>query len=220
MSHKRKKIGSAIAIVLVLFIIGVFITKAIAKNKLEDYISNLPQHISFQYDNSDISILSGSVTIKNPSLSIKGQTTGKVNTVITMSSFAIEGVSYWNYMVNNNFAINTIHFSNPKIKYYHNKKVNTEEEGQSIFDNLKHPLTVDQVAMDNAFFEMYNVQNDSLVAKAEKVDVLMTDFQVDTSEKANVPFRFNKSSVVKIGVSVSRGVFDRSRILVSASKSG
>ncbi|QCE42356.1 hypothetical protein [Psychroserpens sp. NJDZ02] len=196
MRDKRKKIGIEIAIVLVLFIVGVFITKAIAKNKLEDYVSNLPEHISFQYDNSDISILSGSVTIKNPSLSLKGQTTGKVNTVITMSSFAIEGFSYWNYMVNNNLAIDAIHFSDPKIKYYHNTKGNTEAEGQSIFDNLKHPLTVDQIRLDNAFLEMYNTQNDSLVAKAQKVDFLMTDFQVNTSNKANAPFQFNKSSVV------------------------
>ncbi|QXP59422.1 hypothetical protein [Olleya sp. HaHaR_3_96] len=208
MSDKRKKIGIAIAIVLVLFIIGVFMTKAIVKNKLEDYISNLPEHISFQYDNSDISILSGSITIKNPSLNIKGQTPGKDNTIITMSSFAIEGLSYWDYMVNNNFAIHAIHFSNPKIKYYHDRKVNIEEEDQSIFDKLKQVLTVDQITLDNAFFEVYNAQNDSLVAKAEKVDFLMTDFQVDTSKKNDVPFQFNKSSIVMDGLHYQANDFE------------
>ena len=83
-----------------MLIIGYFIAKNIILSKVENYVSNLPEHIQLQYKSIDLDLLGGDFKIEAPLLTIKGKTTEKINTQIELETIIFEGVSYWNYWKN------------------------------------------------------------------------------------------------------------------------
>ena len=84
-----------------MLIIGYFIAKNIILNKVENYVSNLPEHIQLQYKSIDLDLLGGNFKIEAPLLTVKGKTTEKINTQLEFKTLSIKDFSYWNYWKNN-----------------------------------------------------------------------------------------------------------------------
>ncbi len=80
MTTKTKKTILVIILSLFTLTIGYFIAKNIVVNKVENYISNLPEHINLQYKSIDLDVLAGNFKLEAPLLTIKGKTTDKINT--------------------------------------------------------------------------------------------------------------------------------------------
>ena len=195
MSPKRKKIVLIIALFTAVLIILLFVGQAIVKNKIEAVVVNLPESMVLDYQDIELNLLTGRVTLDQPNLTVTGKTTGKVNAKIAMTSFMVSGFSYWDYMFNNKIAVKTIDFKDPKITYYHNALIDGEARSSSISEKIKQICNVDNFTVTNANVTVFDRANDSLIAKAQKIDLLISELVVDPNAISNAPFRFNSSTL-------------------------
>ncbi|WP_055446434.1 hypothetical protein [Lacinutrix mariniflava] len=208
MSDKNRKIFIALTLFISLLIVGLIIAKSVVKNKIENNLASLPEHVSLMYENVDINLLSGDVKLQKPLITIKGQTTKEINTQVDMQSLAIKGFSYWDYLFNTTLSISDLEFNAPNVVYYYNKLTDTDKGSQSVISKLKQTLNIKNIAINKGTLEVYNVENDSIISKINKIDFLMTNFSKDQSTKLGSLFNFETSSIIINGLEHQVGEFE------------
>lgn len=196
MPDKNRKIFIGLTLFISLLIACLIITKSVVKNKLEKNLTSLPEHISLIYENVDINLLSGDINLEKPLLTIKGQTTKKINAQVNMEFLAVKGFSYWDYFFNSTLSIDNVEFNVPKVTHYYNKLTDTDKGSQSILSKLNQTINIKNIAVNKGQLKVYNVENDSIISEVNKIDFLMTNFSKDASTKSSALFNFETSSLI------------------------
>ncbi|WP_289044162.1 hypothetical protein [uncultured Olleya sp.] len=199
MEQKKKKRIVIISIILTLIVLLFFITKAIIKNKLEQYLSNLPEQIELKYEDLSIGLLSGDVVFDGFKVNLKGQTTGQSNGFVQSKKMSLKGFSYWDYMVNKTINVSSIIANQPEVTYYHNPLASTSKGSQAMFDDIKQKITVDDFKIKNAKIEVFDLEKDSVLLKTENLNFSLSDFIFNGKQTSNTktPFQF-KNVTLKI----------------------
>lgn len=195
MSIKRKKIVIGFVAFIGLVILSLVIANTIAKNKLKNYIVNLPEHISLLYDDLDVSLLQGNITLKSPLLTVKGKTTNQINAQVKLSSLSIKDFSYWNYLFNDNLKFDHLNFDTPKVTYYHNPLADTDQGSESVFKNIKKTIYIKNLSVNKASVEIFNVKNDSVLLSTNNLDFTMSQIIVDNNLASSKLFDFKSSTL-------------------------
>lgn len=195
MRLKRKNI-SWMFIAIFIIVLSIFlISKYLIVNRFETYVENLPSHIDLKYDDVDVQVLSGSLNIKQVKLTIKGQTTDKVNAQIELKSIEASNLSYLDYLFKDDVAIETIELLQPKVTYYHNDKVENESYSSVFKNNLSKTIHIDAFKIHNAEIEVLNIENDSLMFSTENLDLKLTNIVSNSSEAKDLSIEFEKLSL-------------------------
>lgn len=191
MTTKTKKTILVIILSLITLTIGYFIAKNIVINKVENYISNLPEHINLQYKSIDLDVLVGKFKLEAPLLTIKGKTTDKINTQLALETLSIEGVSYWNYWKNNTIDIENINVKSPKITHFYNKQVSSKDFNIQINNQVKIPVNIERFSVENAIIEIFDFNTETVLFKSDQLNMstLKMRFNEDTF-KAKIPIKF------------------------------
>jgi len=191
MTLKTKKTVLIIILSLIMLIIGYFIAKNIILSKVENYVSNLPEHIQLQYKSIDLDLLGGDFKIEAPLLTVKGKTTEKINTQIELKTVKVEGVSYWNYWKNNTIDIKNIDVKSPKITHFYNKVVSSKDFNAQINNQVKIPVNIEGFLVENATIEIFDFNTENVLFKSEYLNLSASKitFKEETF-KAKIPFKF------------------------------
>ncbi len=179
--------------VVFLCVIGIVIAQKVATSKIENFLSDgLPEHIEIEYETLDVSILSGSVSMGNPKLTVFGSTRDSIVLTNAMEAILIEDVDYWDYLTEDKIAIETIQITSPYVTYI-NKKRSEDDKVKSSDKVQKSPkIYVEQFIITNGEFVIKDGKTDSLTLKASNASLKIFDVEYndDISKKA-IPLEFS-----------------------------
>jgi len=208
MSMKRKKIVIGIVVFVVLATVSLLIANTIAKNKLKDYIVNLPEHITIVYDDLDVSLLQGNITLKAPLLTVKGKTTNQVNAQVKLANLDIKGFGYWSYLFNDKLKFEALNFETPLVTYYHNPLADTDQGSQSVLKNIKKALYIKNLNVNKASVKVINIENDSIILSTNNLNFLMTQISINDALDTKTLFKFKSSTVSANNLKYQVGKFE------------
>ncbi|WP_026755473.1 hypothetical protein [Sediminibacter sp. Hel_I_10] len=196
MNSRTKKIALILGGIVVLIIAVFFIADDVANRKFEAMVEKLPSHIKLQYDDFDLNILGGNLTLVNPVLTIKGETTGEVNARVELKTVAVEDLSYWTYLVHDTIAIESIRFVSPKMTYYHNDQISESSYNTSAQKQFKKAIQVQNFEISEADIEVFQYGTDSLIFKTEALNLSLDQLKVNSKTMASkVPMDFKALSI-------------------------
>ncbi len=189
---KRFKKGLIIgASVLIVLIIGVLTANIIIKNKLKDALNNISETIKIQYQDIHVNALTGSVGLIHPKISVYGKTTDKISMEVELSELSINDVSYWDYIFNDKITIKNISINEPKAIYNHNELVNLKSSENSFKDSFKKDIEIETIEIVNGDVQIFNVANESLILKSEKINFKIHDVAIKKSNlNRKIPVTF------------------------------
>lgn len=192
MGKRQKIVIISLVSLVVLVVIGIVIAQNIATTKIEKFLSeSLPEQIKLDYTELDVSVLSGSLQLTNPKLTIYGKTTDSIILVNDMSSIQISNIGYWDYLVNNKISIESIQINEPKINYNHNKHVDSKQYKSSKSKRIEQDVYVDDFIITKGSVSMFNVENDSLMMELKSFDFDLRDIHFDKeTAKQKIPITF------------------------------
>ncbi|MBD3890903.1 AsmA family protein [Olleya marilimosa] len=205
---KRKKIVIGIVVFVVLATVSLLIANTIAKNKLKDYIVNLPEHITIVYDDLDVSLLQGNITLKAPLLTVNGKTTNQVNAQVKLANLDIKGFGYWSYLFNDKLKFEALNFETPLVTYYHNPLADTDQGSQSVLKNIKKALYIKNFNFNKASVKVINVENDSIILSTNNLNFLMTQISINDDLDTKTLFKFKSSTVSANNLTYQVGKFE------------
>ena len=191
MTTKTKKTGLIVILSIIVLIVGYFIAKNSILNKIENSLSNLPEHIKLQYKSIDLDLLNGDFKIKEVLLTIKGKTTEKINTQLEFKTLSIEDFSYWNYWKNNTINIENINVKSSKITHFYNKQVSSEDFNTQIKSQVKFPIHIESFSVENANVEIFDFNTEDVLFKSEQLNLFTSKIRFNEETlKTKIPLKF------------------------------
>ncbi len=178
-------------------IIGIIVMQNVMTNKIENFLSNgLPENLELKYDQFDFSFIGGNFSIENPKLTSYGKNTDSIIMTVLTKEVVIDGISYWDYMFNDEVNLNTIIIKKADIHFSYNKVIKSESYTSTKPKNLKQTIHIDKFQIDNSSFSMVNIENDSLMLELTNFNLELTDIDIDNSVvNETIPFKFNAYQV-------------------------
>ncbi|WP_179346529.1 AsmA family protein [Winogradskyella ursingii] len=191
MQKKYKKKVLIVGVVILFLILAYFIVNSIAKNRIENYVKNLPDTIKVDYSDIDVSIIGGDLEITSPKIFITGKTTGKTILDANLEKINIEDVSIWSYLFSDKISIQNINLNQPNISFYYNKNVDMKDLGSSQSNSESKPINIDNFNINDANVIIYNTANDSIKFSANALNFNMKSIQIDSTTKNQIiPFEY------------------------------
>src|SRR5680860_1769184 len=106
-------------VLVLLFIAIVIIAQISAKSAVADFLERkLPQHVQLKYENMDANVLSGTIGLRDISINFYDRDSMLLNTKVTMDAIALEGLGYWDFLVNSKIDVQRLLLERPKVRHY------------------------------------------------------------------------------------------------------
>ena len=227
MGKPKKRLLLYLGIPVALFIMGVFILQWWARKELANTLDNkMPPNVHLQYKDLDLGIFSGKLKIKNVALKIQNKDTASIRAKINVGAIALEGVSYWQFLMNNRIALGSARVTDPKIFYYppnrfpgrHNKRDSIVPKGISSF-------SLDHFEVKDGQFTLMQKGKDSIRLSAIGIDLSMDNIKTDKDIiKDKIPIKYGSYSVSAqnifvdvgplLGLNVARFVINDQNLLI------
>ncbi len=147
MANKKKKLLVSLTVLVLLFVALSLFLNSVIKNKVENYLSNLPQNIDLTYSKLTISTISGSVSLSDVKLVVKKDTIALNKDSLFIKSIEVSNVSYWDYIVNNKITIKEIDLVNPKGVY--NKSQDSQKKNDFLKGHTKKPISIHKLNIED-----------------------------------------------------------------------
>lgn len=195
-------IGVVGGIILLLLLAGWYYGrnwKPIVKEKLDQRIAAATHGLyTLQYDDIDLSLISGNVTLKNVAFRpdstvyrelVEAEKAPDSRFDVALASLKIKGLGIWSALVAKkltirHIAFDTVHVQMTTETQAYNKKIDTSRS-ESLYDRVKdvfRAIHVEQSTIDNlhvAFSKIENGQSDTI--KIDSIRVHMHDLLLDES---------------------------------------
>ena len=165
MSISRKKTIIGIGIILLIVVIGIFVSNYFIRHKIESQFKNLPRHLKLSYDNISVNSLLGNIDVEKLTLQIFGKTTKQRNTFLQLKTLSIKDIDYWDLLINDLIDIESITIDNAHISYTYNPLVEQESYRDNIMGELKESIAIGtfQINITEIFINQF--EEDSLILK-------------------------------------------------------
>jgi len=196
MKRNKRILLTVIGIIAVILIILSLFANSIAKNKIEALLqNNIPEHIESSYEGISVNVLSGSVSVKNPSIHIKIKDSSLIQTKMLMKSFVIGGVSYWDYIFNDKIHIGKIKFKDLQvIQYKDHKNIPKDSTEKKEPFQIPKSLTIGKFIIENSSIKIIDNTKDSLYLSVENIKFKLLDIKLDSSTSVKT-FKNNYKSI-------------------------
>ncbi len=196
---KRKRILLiVIGILVVTVIILSLFANSIAKNKIEGLLKNsIPDHIENSYKSISVNVLGGSISFKELNLLIKAKDTSLVQANIKMESFIVGGLSYWDYLFNDEIHIGKIKFDDLQVIHYKDhKNIPTDSTKKSKAFKLPKPITIGHIILKNSFISVYDSTKDSTLLESKNIDLDIRNILLNENTLSNkIPIEYENLSI-------------------------
>lgn len=192
MGKGLKIILITIGVILLLGVIGAMVVQKMMTSKIEKFLSNdLPENLKLDYEHLDFSLINGNLTIDTINFTNFEKNTDSIIITVQTKHVVIDGISYWDYLVNDEINLQKIIIDQPDIQLFYHKAVKSKDSTPSKTKSLKQNIHVGTFQIDNSSFSMFNVENDSLMLKLKNFNLNLSDIDMDTSTmKQRIPFNF------------------------------
>ena len=209
MKQNYKKIGIAIAIIILVLIISTYIANRVIEGKVTTAIENLPSSVSVDYSEVEVSVWTAKMTLKDPVIKITGQTTGKNILEATLKAIEIDDISYWNLLVNDKISIEEFNIIKPILKYLHNPHVKKDDYQSGFLDNIKRIIDIEKLSIKDADILISDYDTDSLLLSIPKLNVGISDLKINSkSSKSNKKIRYDDLNVQARNVKWASNTYD------------
>lgn len=182
-----------ISSLLLLLTVGYFIAESVVTSKIKDALDNqLPSTMKLDYDQVDVSLWNGKVEITNVNLENVGAHTSEVNAVLSSDAFLVDGFGYWNYFKNKNISLNNVSLKNPKLEYFHDKRIPDSAYANSSPTKLKNRITIAHFNIDNAALLIKNTASDSVIMSVRNIDAQLENIAInERSLQRKIPLEYD-----------------------------
>ena len=179
-------LGLALLIIALNYGVSYWISK-----KLPTVIQNEKNFpYNFSYENLDISLLNGSLSIDNASIAPKDSTETALQKGVfgKIKNISISNFSVWALLWDDKIKVRKVTITTPDIILYEReKKYNAEEDFVKPFKNT---IMTESLEIQNGEFKMVNADLKFLM-KANNVHFTLDDIKVDSASVAdNIPVRY------------------------------
>ena len=212
---KTKKVWTIILIVILLLVLIIFLgingyVEGIVKDKVDTQLNKNPKslyHIS--YEDLDLNILSGSVSIKNiaivPSDSARelldsGLIRNIVHTQVEL--FKIKRLKIFDFISDKNVDISKVIVKNTNIEYLINPDAEKpekkkKEQSEKIFPNTLNRVSIGDFEIINSTFLLSNYQQkDEYLFEIDSLSIFIKDLLMDSNTVVNtIPLNFSDINI-------------------------
>jgi len=208
--HKRTLL-TVIGIIIILVIILSLFANSLVKTKIEALIEdNLPEYIESSYKGISVNVLGGSVSLKDLNLLIKVKDSSLIQTKAIMKSFTIAGVSYWDYIFNDEIHVGSIKFDGLQLEYYKdhkNQPKDSTEDKKPI--KLPKPIKIDHINFDNTSISVFDESKDSTFLYSKNVTVVIEDILLNESTiLQKIPIHYGDVSIQTDSIFFKAGIYE------------
>ncbi|MEZ5196040.1 MAG: hypothetical protein R2764_06460 [Bacteroidales bacterium] len=220
MSSKKKKskgrktlliiLSIALLLLLILFTgVNAYLENLI-KNKIDSQLNKNPKSLyHIMYEDLDLNIMSGSVTIKNISIQPSDSASWMLNNGLlgslfksSIEEFIIKHLKIFDFVSDRNIDISKIILNNATTKYIVNpnaKKTDKKDKNtnQNIFPEILNKLKVDDFEFQNTTFQMAHYNNtDEYLFELDSLSINISDIYIDsTTASKTIPLNFSSIEI-------------------------
>lgn len=149
-------------VLVLLFIAIVIIAQISAKSAVADFLERkLPQHVQLKYENMDANVLSGTIGLRDISINFYDRDSMLLNTKVTMDAIALEGLGYWDFLVNSKIDVQRLLLERPKVRHYPYRVLpKKENETEGVVQLLK-VISIKELSVQNGSLDLLRDDVDS-----------------------------------------------------------
>jgi len=175
-------------LVLLLFIVLHFRTKAFIRNFLDEKI---PDHIHLTYGQIEINLLAGSIGLTDVGLDFLDKDTGAKKAGVSLEAIGVKGIGYFQVLFGNTISVREIRLSRPRGEYYQGVQ-QVENQKVSVPDGTgKKTLSIAHLSIVDGAFKVLGKAGDSSVFSVEKLNLSLENINVDRETiKREIPFSY------------------------------
>lgn len=170
-----------LASIIGLFVVALIVGNIVVKNKVEQlFDTGLPDHISASYDNLDVHLITGTMTLSDISVYLQDEST--THTQINTEKLVVEDFKYWDYLFNNQIHLEAIQITKPDISYYKHKYQPAPDSSAAKTQNskgLQRTVLIDTFSIDHANITMFDNTSDSTFLYVPDLMVTISDLYFD-----------------------------------------
>ncbi len=214
--NKRKRISLiVIGIIVTIVIIFSLFANSIAKNKIEALLkNNIPDHIENSYKSISVNVLGGSISFKDLNLLIKVKDTSLIRANIKMESFTIGGLSYWDYLFNDEIHIGKLKFDALQLTYYKDHK--NQAKDSTIKDKpfkLPKPIIIDKINFKNSRVSIFENSKDSTLLSSKIINLDINDILLNENTLSNrIPIDYGDILIKTEDIFFKVGIYENLNI--------
>lgn len=214
----RNKITIALASILIFAALAVLVLQVYAKKYVKELITEkIPPNYSLHYSDVEISLLFGNIALHNTTLKIKDKDkkdrdTLEYHTYLKTEKLQINGIGYYDLLVNKTISIKDILLKKPKIKYYPYYHLASKDSVENAKDKKLQTLTIKKIVLEKGSVAIMKKAKDSIKMAISSYDLMLRGTVLNLESKEKMPFTYDDYQFEGQKVIVDNGKFDSVQI--------
>ncbi|MCG2461578.1 hypothetical protein K8352_12530 [Flavobacteriaceae bacterium F89] len=208
MTKSKRRFLLYLVFPIALILIGFYALQNWAKMELTNTLDHkMPRHVQLQFKDLQLSIFSGTLEIKNVGLRIENKDTASLRAQINVDAIALEGVSYWQFLMNSRIVLERANITKPKIFYYPPpKSTGTHNLKDSTVPDKINSFSLDHFAINGGQFTLMQKGTDSTRLSAKGIEFSMENIKTDTVLiKNKIPLKYSSYRIAAQDIFVDLG---------------
>ncbi len=180
---KRKRILLIITsvIVLVLIIVSLYANTFLEKKVKEILQTKIPDYIENSYKDLKIHSFRGSISITEPSITIKDKETGVITSKIKLEKLEVNNISYLDFYFDKEINLSELLLDGLDITYFKNEAEKEKTKDSTKQNNFKNPITIKAFRIENASVKVIDITKDSLLFSSKNVNLTLKKLEIDST---------------------------------------
>jgi len=203
-----------VLLLLAVFVVVIAIAQIMAKSMVSDFlIRKLPQHVQLEYKDIDVNVIHGSISLKDIAISLYDRDSMLVHTKLVMDQISLNGLSYWQFFVKKNIAIDELNLQQPEVVHYLNKILpKKDKERQGVVGLLK-TIEIEALKVIDGQLDVFQGDNDSLAFQAKDVDFSLMDARTGPKQiKERIPITYGNYHLATEDIFVDLGPYEQLKV--------
>ncbi|MEO9891039.1 hypothetical protein [Aurantibacter sp.] len=175
---------------ILLLIIAVFSIQFYLESRIKNHLARkIPNHIAVAHKELNVNVLSGAVSIKNISGSVKHQN-DSVYARFSADMLGLSGFSIWQFFINDKIKISQITLDKPILRISNNRTTDNNSSAKKSFE-LNRNISIGELQIDDGNIELINNASDNVQLRLNNMDLKMYDVRLDSTIINNkIPFTY------------------------------
>ena len=165
-------------LLVLVFTAVVIIAQILAKSAVADFLERkLPHHVQLKYESMDANVLSGTIGLQDISLDFYDRDSILLNTKVTMDAISLEGLGYWNFLVNAKIDVQRLLLTRPEVRYYPYRVLPKKRDAEPMgVVQLLKAIEIEKLSVENGRLDILQQGEDSIALSVKNVN-----FSVDNA---------------------------------------
>lgn len=167
----KKPVVRLLLMLLALLVVLVLLAQIVAKNAVADFLDRkLPHHVQLQYKSMHANVLSGTIGIRDISINFYDRDSMILNTKVKMDGLSLEGLGYWDFLVNSKIDVRRLLIERPEVRHYPDRILpKKENEPEGVVQLLK-VISIKELSVQNGSLDLLSDDVDSTAVAMRNVN--------------------------------------------------